>query len=106
MRRGPGPHARSMGPVLAGLAALGTIGYFFARGISGPARIQSVDRADAGEQRSPKRGRQLATAAVGSNGADYGYTGYCGVERHDVKDVTDGFVPGSRQDSSVTALRA
>lgn len=106
MSRRPSPYARSMGAVLAGLAALGTVGYYSARGISGPAPSgQSATVTQASSESQSAVGK-LAAAAVGSNGADYGYTGYCGVERHDVKDLTDGFVPGAPQDSSVTALRA
>jgi hypothetical protein len=84
-------YAASVGGVLAALAATGGVGYFTARGVAGPA---------------PNASAHLRAAAVGNNGSDYGYTGYCGVERHDVKDLTDGFVPGAPQDSSITALRA
>jgi hypothetical protein len=86
-----------MSGLLAALGALGTGGFYSARAISGgptaaPAPAGAVS--------------QLQVAAVGGNGADYGFTGYCGAERHDVKDLLDGFVPGAPQDSSVTALRS
>jgi hypothetical protein len=87
-----------MSGLLAGLAAVGAVGYYSARGISGPAPTSTTG--------SGAMSRLLQAAAAGDNGADFGFTGSCGVERHDVKDLLDGFVPGAPKDSSVTALRA
>jgi hypothetical protein len=50
--------------------------------------------------------RLQAPRAAAANGADIGFTGSCGVERHDVKDLLDGFVPGASRDISVAELRA
>lgn len=92
MSGGRRAYARTLSALLAGLAATGAVGYYTASGISGaPGAAGSAAR--------------LADAAAGGNGADYGFTGTCGVERHAVKDLLDGFVPGRAQDSSVTALR-
>lgn len=85
---------------MAGLAATGTVGYYAARGVSGPASSSAATTT------ASSTSSQLQAAAAGSNAADYGFSGYCGVERHDVKDLTDGFAPGAAQDSSVSALRA
>jgi hypothetical protein len=82
--------------LVAGLVAGGVIGYFVGRGT-----VSSV--ASAGTK-APAPG--LQAPAVVTNGADYGFTGSCGAERHDVKDLLDGFVPGTAQDSSVERLRA
>jgi len=101
--RRPSPYARSISGLLAGLAATGTLGYFTARGISGPPPTQSAQapqRAGTGAAAGA-----LQAAAAGDNGADFGFTGYCGVERHAVKDLLDGFVPAAPQDSSVALLR-
>ncbi len=98
MRRGPSAYRRSMSGLLAGLAAAGSIAYYAARGISGPTTSSS---AQLGALALP--GQATTTPA---NGADYGFTGTCGVERHEVKDLLDGFVPGAVQDSSLAQLRA
>ena len=87
MSRRPSPYARSISGLLAGLAATGTLGYFTARGISGPPPTQSAQapqRAGTGAAAGA-----LQAAAAGDNGADFGFTGYCGVERHAVKDLLE-----------------
>jgi hypothetical protein len=84
-----------MSGILAALAVTGSAGYYTASGISGsPSSTGSSSVAN------------LEAAAAGGNGADYGFTGSCGVERHAVKDLLDGFVPGQPRDSTVSALRA
>jgi hypothetical protein len=88
-------YARSLGGLLAGLIAVGAAGYAAARGISGPAPSS---------QAGLFGGAHVETVA--GNGADFGFTGSCGVERHDVKDLLDGFIPGAVQDSSISQLRA
>jgi hypothetical protein len=90
------PYARTMSGVVATMAAVGAVGYFSARGISGPAPASTT----------ASMSSALVAAAAGSNGADFGFSGSCGVERHDVKNLLDGFVPGAPQDSTVSALRA
>jgi hypothetical protein len=99
MRRRPGPYATSVGGLLALLAASGAVGYYTANGISGP----TGSNQETGTQPLSAR---LTAAAVGNNAADYGFSGYCGVERHQVKDLLDGFVPHQPQDASITTLRA
>ena len=96
----PSGYARSMSGLLATLAATGSVGYYSASAISVGGGSSGSDGA------APAHSSSLAAAAAGNNGADYGFSGYCGVERHDVKDLLDGFVPGQSQDSTVTALRA
>ena len=98
MRRRPSAYTRSMGGLLAGLAVAGSVGYYAARGISGPTTSSSAQLA----------GLALpgGSATAPAGGGDYGFTGGCGVERHDVKDLLDGFVPGAAQDTSVARLRA
>jgi hypothetical protein len=81
----------------AGVVAGGVIGYFVGRGTG-----NSV--ASAGTKAPAARLQALPPPVT--NGADYGFTGSCGVERHEVKDLLDGFVPGTAQDSSVGQLRA
>jgi hypothetical protein len=49
--------------------------------------------------------RLQAPRAAAANGADIGFTGSCGVERHEVKDLLDGFVPGASRDIRVAELR-
>jgi hypothetical protein len=87
-----------MGGLLTGLAVAGSVGYYAARGISGPSTSSGAQLAGLG--------LTAQAATVPANGADYGFTGGCGVERHDVKDLLDGFVPGAAQDTSVARLRA
>ncbi len=96
MSRRAGPYTRTISGVLAALGATGAVGFYSAKGIS-----DSVSA-----PRRASTAARLQAAAVGGNGADYGFTGYCGVERHGVKDLLDGFVPGVSRDSSVAALRA
>lgn len=80
----------------AGLVAGGVIGYFVGRG-TGNSVASAGTKAPAARLQAPP---------PVLNGADYGFTGSCGVERHEVKDLLDGFVPGAAQDSSVAQLRA
>jgi hypothetical protein len=82
---------------LAALAAVGAIGFFVGRDVGGPSTPARTTTA------LPLR---LGSPATAGNGADYGFTGSCGVERHDVKDLLDGFVPGTAEDSSISQLRA
>lgn len=82
--------------LVAGLVAGGAIGYLVGRG-TGNSVASAGTKAPAARLQAPR---------PVSNGADYGFTGSCGVERHAVKDLLDGFVPGAAQDSSVAQLRA
>jgi hypothetical protein len=82
--------------LLAGLVAGGLIGYFVGTE-TGSSAASPGTRGLAARLQKPE-------AAV--NGADFGFTGSCGVERHEVKDLLDGFVPGAAVDSSVSQLRA
>ena len=82
--------------LLAALAAAGAAGYFLATWTSSSAASPGTTVPAA----------RLQAPTPTANGADYGFTGSCGVERHEVKDLLDGFVPGAAQDSSVTQLRA
>lgn len=81
--------------LVAGLVAGGVLGYFVGRG-TGNSIAAAGTRAPAARLQAPPPVR---------NGADYGFTGSCGVERHEVKDLLDGFVPGAARDSSVAQLR-
>ncbi len=83
--------------VLVALAAAGAIGFFVGRHVGGSATPSRTTTA---------LGLRLGSPGAAANGADYGFTGSCGVERHDVKDLLDGFVPGAAQDSSISQLRA
>lgn len=80
------------------VAAAGTIGFLVGRGTS--------DAASAAPATTPVASRLLTPRTASVNGADVGFTGRCGVERHEVKDLLDGFVPGVPQDASVAQLRA
>jgi hypothetical protein len=82
--------------LLAALAAAGAAGYFLGTWTSSSAASPATVAAAA----------RLQAPLPVTNGADYGFTGSCGVERHEVKDLLDGFVPGTAQDSSVAQLRA
>ena len=82
--------------LVAGLVAGGVIGYLVGRG-TGNSVASAGTKAPAARLQAPP---------PVPNGADYGFTGSCGVERHEVKDLLDGFVPGTAQDSSVAQLRA
>ncbi len=82
--------------LLAALVAAGAVGYFVGR-VTGNSAASPGTTALVPRLRAP---------AVAGNGADFGFTGSCGVERHDVKDLLDGFVPGAVEDSSVAQLRA
>ena len=82
MNWAPSGYARTIGGLVAALAATGSIGYYSANGISGGGSSSNSARAVATTS--------LEAAAIGGNGADYGFSGYCGVERHDVKDLLDG----------------
>ena len=82
--------------LVAGLVAGGVIGYFVGRG-TGNSVASAGTKAPAARLQAPP---------PVTNGADYGFTGSCGVERHEVKDLLDGFVPGAARDSSVAQLRA
>jgi len=82
--------------LLAGLVAGGLIGYFVGTE-TGSSAASPVTTALAARLQAPR---------VSVNGADYGFTGSCGVERHEVKDLLDGFLPGAAVDSSVSQLRA
>jgi hypothetical protein len=92
------PYTRTIGGLLAALGASGTVGFYSAKGIS--------DFVSTPKQASAVARLRAAAAAMGGSGADYGFTGYCGVERHDVKDLLDGFVPGAPEDTSVAELRS
>jgi len=82
--------------LLAALAAAAAIGFFVGRWTSDSAASPGTTTL------APR----LQAPAVTGNGADFGFTGSCGVERHDVKDLLDGFVPGAVEDASVAQLRA
>jgi hypothetical protein len=81
--------------LLAGLVVGGVIGYFVGRG-TGNSVASAGTKAPAARLQAPTQ----------AGGSDYGFTGSCGVERHEVKDLLDGFVPGAARDSSVAELRA
>ena len=85
--------------LVAALAAAAAIGYVVGRETGSSAASSPATTAAGPRLEAP---RSTGAAA----GAEYGFTGGCGVERHDVKDLLDGFVPGTPKDSSVAELRA
>jgi hypothetical protein len=81
--------------LLAGLVAGGLIGYF----------VGTETGSSAASPGTRGLAARLQKPGAAVNGADFGFTGSCGVERHEVKDLLDGFVPGAAVDSSVSQLQ-